>query len=95
VSVLGQTLDLNAGQFVDRVGVALGLPFPAGPSLEKLALTDLEADEFGNTFAYLWGIKLVFSGPTTAALRLGVSRWLTRLLLLELCFVVLPTPWKK
>lgn len=29
--------DLHAGQLVDRVGVALGLPFPSGRSLEKLA----------------------------------------------------------
>lgn len=36
--LLGGTLDLHAGQFVDRVGVALGLPFPAGPHLEKLAV---------------------------------------------------------
>jgi len=34
---LGETLDLNAGQLIDRVGVALGLPFPAGPALEALA----------------------------------------------------------
>lgn len=33
----GGTLDLHAGQLIDRVGVALGLPFPAGPHLEKLA----------------------------------------------------------
>ena len=38
LSLLGGTLDLHAGQVVDRVGVALGLPFPAGPHLEKLAL---------------------------------------------------------
>lgn len=31
------TLDLNAGQLIDRVGVRLGLPFPAGPHLEQLA----------------------------------------------------------
>ena len=37
LSLLGGTLDLHAGQVVDRVGVALGLPFPAGPELEKLA----------------------------------------------------------
>lgn len=30
-------LDLHAGQLVDRVGVAMGLPFPAGPALEALA----------------------------------------------------------
>ena len=35
--LLGGTLDLHAGQVVDRTGVALGLPFPAGPHLEKLA----------------------------------------------------------
>lgn len=38
LSLLGGSADLHAGQMVDRVGVALGLPFPAGPSLEKLAL---------------------------------------------------------
>ena len=37
LSLLGGTRDLHAGQLIDRVGVALGLPFPAGPSLEKLA----------------------------------------------------------
>lgn len=34
---IGRTLDLNAGQVIDRVGGMLGLPFPAGPHLEKLA----------------------------------------------------------
>ncbi len=38
LTLLGGTLDLHAGQVVDRVGVAMGLPFPAGPYLEKLAL---------------------------------------------------------
>lgn len=37
LTLMGGTLDLHAGQFVDRVGVALGLPFPAGPYLEELA----------------------------------------------------------
>jgi N6-L-threonylcarbamoyladenine synthase len=38
LELLGATRDLHAGQVVDRVGVALGLKFPAGPALEKLAL---------------------------------------------------------
>ena len=29
--------DITAGQFIDRVGVALGLPFPCGKWLEALA----------------------------------------------------------
>ncbi len=32
------TLDLNAGQVIDRVGVMLGLSFPCGAQLEKLAI---------------------------------------------------------
>lgn len=38
VRLLGRTLDLHAGQAIDRVGVFLGLPFPCGPALEALAL---------------------------------------------------------
>ncbi len=34
---LGTSMDLHAGQLVDRVGVKLGLPFPSGPHLEELA----------------------------------------------------------
>ena len=36
--LVGGTLDLNAGQIIDRVGVYMGLNFPAGPMLERLAL---------------------------------------------------------
>ncbi len=38
--VVARSLDLKAGQLIDRVGGMLGLPFPAGPALEALALTD-------------------------------------------------------
>ena len=37
VTLLGKTLDINAGQVIDRVGVMLGLPFPSGEYLERLA----------------------------------------------------------
>ena len=36
--LVGGTLDLNAGQVVDRVGVMLGMPFPCGKYLETEAL---------------------------------------------------------
>ena len=36
--LIAKTLDLNAGQAIDRVGVMLGLPFPCGAQLEQLAL---------------------------------------------------------
>ncbi len=36
---VADSADLKAGQAVDRVGVMLGLPFPAGKYLEELALS--------------------------------------------------------
>lgn len=38
VEIIGETLDLNAGQAVDRAGLMLGLDFPCGVQLEGLAL---------------------------------------------------------
>lgn len=37
IQLKGGSDDLYAGQFVDRVGVLLGLGFPAGPALDQLA----------------------------------------------------------
>ena len=34
---VAESLDLKAGQAIDRVGVMLGLPFPAGPALDALS----------------------------------------------------------
>lgn len=71
VEVLGGSTDLHAGQLVDRVGVALGLPFPAGPHLEELA-----RGATGNCSipSSVKGYSISFSGPETAALRLVDSK---------------------
>lgn len=37
ITAVGGTLDLHAGQLIDRVGVRMGCPFPAGLCLEHLA----------------------------------------------------------
>ncbi len=37
VELVGETDDINAGQAIDRVGVAMGLSFPCGAALEQLA----------------------------------------------------------
>lgn len=74
---LGEGLDLHVGQFIDRVGVALGLPFPAGPALEQLAAR--AAGDDGDQVvipsqavipSHADGASLSFSGPEAAALRL-------------------------
>lgn len=36
--LIGGSADLNAGQVIDRIGVYLGMSFPAGPALEAEAL---------------------------------------------------------
>lgn len=38
ISMVATSLDLKGGQAVDRVGISLGLDFPCGKDLEKLAL---------------------------------------------------------
>ena len=63
IELLGATLDLHAGQLVDRLGVKLGLPFPAGPALEELA--GLTADTAPVPTYHRDGM-VSFSGPLTA-----------------------------
>lgn len=38
ISLVSHSLDLNAGQVIDRAGVMLGLDFPCGVMLDKLSL---------------------------------------------------------
>ncbi|MDO4831020.1 MAG: peptidase M22 [Clostridia bacterium] len=42
LKTIAKTLDLNAGQAIDRTGLMLGLKFPCGKELEKLALQNSE-----------------------------------------------------
>jgi len=66
IDILGGS-DLAAGQFVDRVGVSLGLPFPAGSHLEKLAASATETIKLPVSVR---GCEISFSGPESAASRL-------------------------
>ncbi len=44
--VIGRTSDLAAGQLVDRIGVYLGLDFPAGKALDELSQKSESRDYF-------------------------------------------------
>lgn len=44
--LIGGTSDISAGQLVDRVGVALGLAFPAGKALDALSQRSENASRF-------------------------------------------------
>jgi N6-L-threonylcarbamoyladenine synthase len=78
MKLLGEGTDLHAGQFVDRVGIAMGLPFPAGADLEKLAQHTNTLSKF-RLPSHVKEACMSFSGPCSAALRAvskGVSHTL-------------------
>lgn len=73
IEKIGGTTDLHVGQFVDRVGVALGAPFPAGSYLENLAVSSGTGVSLP---VVTKGLTLSFSGPESAAqrsIKAGVS----------------------
>ncbi len=47
---ISDSLDLKAGQAIDRVGLSLGLKFPCGPELEKLAKKSNNSLEYIKVF---------------------------------------------
>ncbi len=69
LALVGQTTDLHAGQVVDRIGVALGLKFPAGPSLEQLALGHDGSPTGLSLKAHVSGSNCSLSGLESAAQR--------------------------
>lgn len=66
--LIGGSIDLHGGQFVDRVGVALGLSFPAGKKLEELARSGHDAPI--ELPVSVRGLQVSFAGPESHAKRL-------------------------
>jgi N6-L-threonylcarbamoyladenine synthase len=65
--VLGQTLDDAAGEALDKAARLLGLGYPGGPAIERLAATgDPEAFSFPVAMARDPGLDFSFSGLKTA-----------------------------
>ena len=56
---LGGTSDISAGQLIDRTGKLLGLPFPAGKSIDALSR---ESDSKERYRVKLSGLEFSFSG---------------------------------
>ena len=71
-SRLGSTIDDAAGEAFDKIAKTLGLPYPGGPALEKLAQGG-DASRFALPRALLGreGCDFSFSGLKTAAARLA------------------------
>ncbi|MEA4870325.1 MAG: O-sialoglycoprotein endopeptidase [Christensenella sp.] len=68
---IGGCGDLHAGQFVDRVGVALGLPFPSGIHLEALARRAIKREI--KLPSSVHGLNCSFSGQESHCQRLVAS----------------------
>ena len=67
--LIGRTRDDAAGEAFDKVARVLGLPYPGGPELEKLAQTgDPHAIRFHSAFNEGEGFDMSFSGLKTAVI---------------------------
>ena len=68
ITRIGGTSDISAGQFIDRMGVAMNLPFPAGVHVDKLS------QEFSGTLKgahdFFKDGEVSFSGPESQGQRL-------------------------
>ena len=72
--ILGGSTDISAGQLIDRAGVALQMPFPAGPYVEQAALKSDKNDYFR---VKVQGCSFSFSGVQNqfeARIKAGESR---------------------
>ena len=71
IEITGQGADLHAGQLIDRVGIAMGYPFPAGRYMDKAALEYAEkGGEIPLIKTTLDGSDIHLSGAEAGARRL-------------------------
>lgn len=66
MEVIGQTLDDAAGEAFDKSGKILGLPYPAGPMIDRLAKEGTPKYPF--PIPYIENLDFSFSGLKTAIL---------------------------
>lgn len=66
MTILGQTIDDAAGEAFDKSGKMMGLPYPAGPHIDKLAKEGEVKYEF--PFSRVGDFDFSFSGLKTAIL---------------------------
>ena len=65
--IFGETLDIGIGNMLDKFGREMGLPFPAGPTIERLAL----GGERLLPLPYsVKGMDVAYSGMLTAAVQM-------------------------
>jgi N6-L-threonylcarbamoyladenine synthase/protein kinase Bud32 len=95
--VLGETLDIGVGNMLDKLGREMGIPFPAGPKIEKLAkgesIPGITVDGMEEELELIElpysvkGMDISFSGIMTAAL----SQWRNGVSLPSVCYSIQET----
>ena len=69
IKLIGGCDDLHAGQLVDRIGVAMGMSFPSGKHMERLA-SQFSGELKLRLPVWVRGCRCSFSGTESAAQRL-------------------------
>lgn len=67
MQVLGQTIDDAAGEAFDKCAKVMGLPYPGGPHIDRLAATG-DANRFKFSKPHIPGLDYSFSGLKTSFL---------------------------
>lgn len=67
IEIIGGSKDISFGQLLDRIGVGLGLDFPAGEELDKLAFSSQQSNIIKKI--ELQGLYFNLSGVETKSLR--------------------------
>lgn len=70
IRIIGASSDISAGQFIDRIGVAMGLSFPSGMYIEKLAFKAGTCKDKIKIPYSVDGLTVSFSGPESHGRRL-------------------------
>lgn len=52
IGIIGKSLDISFGQLIDRIGVKMGLPFPAGKYLDEISQGSHTSDFFKVPFKF-------------------------------------------
>ncbi|WP_129597786.1 O-sialoglycoprotein endopeptidase [Anaerophilus nitritogenes] len=68
IDIIGGSSDISAGQFIDRIGVALGISFPCGKEMDTFACTGI--DQEVSIPVSIKDTYMSFSGPETFTYKL-------------------------
>lgn len=67
IEIIGGTRDISIGQFIDRIGVAMGMSFPAGKYIDELAVDSCDTNL--RIPSKVDGFYFNFSGQETLGLK--------------------------